>query len=85
MLGTYGEIRYADGLIETKVNGSPYTTLSEGKGDTYVVGAFVDFSAKKRPRTKENISVQAVSDDMTNAAVSSAPVQLQQMKRSTGP
>lgn len=84
MLGSYGEIRYADGLIETKVNDSPYTTLSEGKGDTYVVGAFVDFSAKKRPRTNENISVQTVSDDKTNAAVSSAPVQLQQMKRSTG-
>lgn len=84
MLGSYGEIRYADGLIETKVNDSPYTTLSEGKGDTYVVGAFVDFSAKKRPRPNENISVQTVSDDKTNAAVSSAPVQLQQMKRSTG-
>lgn len=53
MLGSYGEIRYADGLIETKVNDSPYTTLSEGKGDTYVVGAFVDFSAKTPPNQRK--------------------------------
>lgn len=82
MFGEYGTIRYADGLEESKACDSPHITLSEGnnKGDTYVVGSFVDFSYKRRDgQSKENT---AVNENAAGQTIT--PLQLNQIKEHAG-
>lgn len=82
MFGQYGTIRYADGLEESRACDSPHITLSDGnnKGDTYVVGSFVDFSYKRRDgQPKENTAVNENAAGQTLT-----PLQLNQIREHAG-
>ena len=82
LLGEGGSIKYTDGLVETKIPGTPQHILTDDKGNTALIGANVDFS-HRRNATDENTSAPNNAQNKTNTA-SFAPAQLHQLKERSG-
>lgn len=48
LMGANGSVKYTDGLTASPVPGTPYTTVTDTKGQTYNVGTLETFSARLR-------------------------------------
>lgn len=60
MLGNGGSIRYANGLVETRLPDSNLAIISRGDGQTFVLNSFIDFSPKKsNANENENTGTKA--------------------------
>ena len=78
LMGSNGSIKYTDGLTASPVPGTPYTTVTDTKGQTYNVGTLETFSARLR-ETPANENTQ----NNHRTAATLAPADLKRLHDNT--
>lgn len=78
LMGANGSVKYTDGLTASPVPGTPYTTVTDTKGQTYNVGTLETFSARLR-ETPANENTQ----NNHRTAATLAPADLKRLHDNT--